>query len=158
VGEVKAGQPVFFRVNGYGDTEFAGKVRRVNPAANPTTRQVEVLVDFTGDKQPKLAGLYAEGRVATETRASLTIPASAVVRDGEKASAFRLKDNKIQKVPLAIADRDSRTGDYVLKAGLAEGDKVIRYPTALLKDNQPVQASAPAKSSTAETNREKSGG
>src|SRR5688500_6842206 len=62
VGEVQAGQAVHFRVNGYGDQEFAGKVRRVNPSANPTTRQVELLVDFVGEKQPKLAGLYAEGR------------------------------------------------------------------------------------------------
>jgi RND family efflux transporter MFP subunit len=149
VGEVKAGQPVYFRVNGYGDQEFQGKVRRLNPAANPTTRQVEVLVDLTGDKQPKLAGLYAEGRVATETRSSLTIPSSAVVRDGDKALAYRVKDNKLQKVTLALADRDARTGDYVLKGGLAEGDRVIRYPTSTLKDNQPVQASAPAKSSMA---------
>jgi RND family efflux transporter MFP subunit len=149
VGQVNAGQTVLFRVNGYGDTEFKGKVRRVNPAANPTTRQVEVLVDFTGERQPKLAGLYAEGRVTTQSRTSLTIPASAVVRDGEKASAFRVKDNKLQKVALALSDRDARTGDFIVKGGLAEGDQVIRYPTALLKDNQPVQASAPAKSSMA---------
>src|SRR5260221_12130365 len=75
IGAVKAGQPVSFRVNGYGDQDFLGKVRRVNPAANATTRQVEVLVDFVGPKQPRLAGLYAEGRVETETRTSLTIPA-----------------------------------------------------------------------------------
>jgi RND family efflux transporter MFP subunit len=149
VGLVSAGQPVRFRVNGYGDEEFLGKVRRVNPAANPTTRQVEVLVDFSGTKQPKLAGLYAEGRVSIESHASLTVPESAIVRDGEKASVFRLKDNKLQKVTLTIADRDSRTGDYVLKAGLAEGDKVIRHPSALLKDNQPVQAFVPTKSSMA---------
>jgi RND family efflux transporter MFP subunit len=147
VGSVKAGQPVYFRVNGYGEQEFLGKVRRVNPSANPTTRQVEVLVDFVGDKQPKLAGLYAEGRVATETRSSLTIPASAVVRDGEKASAFRVKDNKLQKVDLALAERDARTGEYVLKSGLAEGDQVIRHPSSSLKDNQPVTAAGPAKSS-----------
>jgi len=150
VGSVKAGQPVYFRVNGYGDQEFLGKVRRVNPSANPTTRQVEVLVDFTGDKQPKLAGLYAEGRVATETRTSLTIPASAVVRDGDKASAYKVKDSKLQKVDLSLSDRDPRTGDYVLKSGLIEGDQVIRHPTAMLKDNQPVQAAGPAKSSMAE--------
>jgi RND family efflux transporter MFP subunit len=149
VGEVKAGQAVYFRVNGYGEQEFTGKVRRLNPAANPTTRQVEVLVDFVGDKQPKLAGLYAEGRVQTESRASLTIPASAVVRDGDATTAWRVKDNKLQKVTLALTERDARTGDYVLKSGLAEGDRVIRHPSALLKDNQPVQASAPAKSSMA---------
>ena len=40
IGDIKAGQPVGFRVNGYGEQEFVGKVRRVNPAANATTRQV----------------------------------------------------------------------------------------------------------------------
>ena len=147
VGQIEPGQAVHFRVHGYGEQEFTGKIRRLNPAANPTTRQVELLVDFVGEKQPKLAGLYAEGHVQTASRTSLTLPASAVVRDGDTASAWRLKDNKLQKVTLAIAERDVRTGDYVLKAGLAEGDQVIRHPTALLKDNQPVQAAGPAKSS-----------
>jgi membrane fusion protein, multidrug efflux system len=147
VGVVQPGQAVNFRVHGYGEQEFAGKVRRLNPAANPTTRQVELLVDFVGDKQPKLAGLYAEGNVQTVSRTSLTVPASAVVRDGDSASAWRLNDSKLQKVSLSIAERDARTGDYVLKGGLDEGDQVIRHPTALLKDNQPVQAAGPAKSS-----------
>ena len=139
VGSVRPGQIVHFRVNGYGNQEFAGKVRRVNPAANATTRQVEVLVDFTGDKQPKLAGLYAEGRLETDSKTSLTVPATAVVRDGDKTSVFRVKDNKLQKVPLALAERDSRTGDFVVSGGLAEGDQVIRHASATLKDGQPVQ-------------------
>jgi hypothetical protein len=107
------------------------------------------LVDLVGEKQPKLAGLYAEGRVETEVRSSLTIPASAVVRDGDSAFAWRVTDNKLKKVPLAIVERDARTGDFVLKSGLAAGDQVIRYPTALLKDNQPVQADGSAKSAMA---------
>jgi RND family efflux transporter MFP subunit len=143
VGSVKPGQAVHFRVNGYGDQEFAGKVRRMNPAANPTTRQVELVIDFVGEKQPKLAGLYAEGRVETQTRSSLTVPASAVVKDGDKSFAWRVNDSKLHKVPLAVAERDARTGDYVLKDGLAEGDQVVRYPSALLKDNQPIQAGGP---------------
>jgi RND family efflux transporter MFP subunit len=145
IGAVQAGQLVTFRVNGYPDQEFTGKVRRVNPAANPTTRQVEVLVDFTGQKQPRLAGLYAEGRVETASTASLTIPATALVRDGDKASVWRVRDNKLQKITLALGDRDVRTGDFALKGGLAEGDQVIRHPNALLKDGQAVQsAAAPA--------------
>lgn len=150
VGAVQVGQAVRFRVNGYGDKEFAGKVRRVNPAANPTTRQVEVLVDFIGE-QPKLAGLYAEGRVETATRSSLTLPASAVMVEGDRASAYRVKDNKIQKVVLAVAERDQRTGEFVLKSGLEEGDQVLRHASGALKDGQPVQAAGPPKSSMAST-------
>jgi len=151
VGDVKNGQAVHFRVNGYGDQEFAGKVRRMNPAANATTRQVEVLVDLVGDTQPKLAGLYAEGRLEVESHSGLTVPASAVVRDGDKALAWKVAGNKLQKVTLAIADKDQRTGDYVLKGGLAEGDQVIRYPSAMLKEGQTVQAAGPAKSSMVAT-------
>ena len=40
VGSVSPGQAVTFRVNGYPDQVFTGKVRRMNPAANATTRQV----------------------------------------------------------------------------------------------------------------------
>jgi len=65
-----------------------------------------------------------------------------VVKDGDASFAWRVSENKLKKVALSIADRDLRTGDYVLKNGLAEGDQVIRYPTALLKDNQPVQTGA----------------
>ena len=135
--------------NGYGAQEFTGKVRRMNPAANPTTRQVELLVDFTGEKQPKLAGLYAEGRVETDVRSSLTIPASAVVRDGDSAYAWRVGDGKLTKAPLKITERDVRSGDYILTQGLAVGDQVIRYPSALLKDNQPIKSAAEARAAMA---------
>jgi len=143
IGSVQAGQKVSFRVNGYPDQEFTGKVRRLNPAANVTTRQVEVLVDFTGEKQPRLAGLYAEGHIETASAVSLTLPATALVRDGDNASAWRVKDGKLQKVALAVGERDPRTGHFVLKGGLEEGDQVVRHPNALLKEGQLVQASAP---------------
>ena len=102
-------------------------------------------MDFTGQKQPRLAGLYAEGRVETASAASLTIPATALVRDGDNASAWRIKDNELRRITLALGDRDARTGDFVLEGGLAEGDQVIRHPNALLKDGQAVQpATAPS--------------
>ena len=148
IGDVKAGQPVGFRVNGYGEQEFIGKVRRVNPSANATTRQVEVLVDFVGEKQPKLAGLYAEGRIEAASKNSLTIAATALVRDGDKASVWRMKDKKLQKTAVTIGERDIRSGDFVLVSGVAEGDKVIRYPAATLKDGQAVEISA-ARAATA---------
>ena len=139
VGSVKAGQSVSFRVNGYGDQEFSGKIRRVNPSANATTRQVEVLVDFVDKKQPKLAGLYAEGRVETESNSGLTIPATALVRDGDKSSAWRVQGNAIKKVTLDVGDRDPRSGEYLLRAGLADGDRLIRHPSATLKDGQKIE-------------------
>jgi len=140
IGEVKVGQPVVFRVNGYPEQDFTGKIRRLNPAANATTRQVEVLVDFTDPrKQPQLAGLYAEGRIETHSTTGLTLAATALVRDGDKTFAWRLKDKTLQKVNLAIGERDARSGEFKVKSGLTEGDKLLRHPSATLKDGQKIE-------------------
>ena len=117
------GQKVTFSIHGYGDQDFTGKITRVNPAANATTRQVEVLVSLDkGQALPGVAGLYAEGRVETRHAVGLSLPADIVVRDGDNASAWRVHEGKMQKVPLALGDRDPRSGEYIIKGGVAEGD------------------------------------
>ncbi len=140
IGEIKAGQPVQFRVHGYAQQEFTGHITQVNPAANITTRQVEVLVAFSDAKQePRLAGLYAEGRVETGSAAALTLPATALVQDDKGTFAWRLQGDVLHKVALDLGARDARTGDYVLKRGLAEGDQLVRYPNSALRDGQKVE-------------------
>lgn len=135
---VQRGQAVSFRVNGFGQREFAGSVRLVSPAANPTTRQVEVLVDVEG-ALPRMAGLYAQGRIATASGTALTLSPSALVRVGENAWAWRIADGKLQKVAVSLGDRDPRSGEYVVRSGLAAGDRLLRSPLATLKDGQLVQ-------------------
>jgi membrane fusion protein, multidrug efflux system len=148
IGEVQAGQHVWFRIHGFAETEFTGVVARVNPAANITTRQVEVLVKFDEAKrQPNVAGLYAEGRVETRSAASLTLPGATVVHEGDNSFAWRVKDAKLQKVAVVLGDRDARTGAFALKSGLADGDRVLRFPNATLKDGQVVQTTSSAKPS-----------
>jgi len=58
---------------------------------------------------------------------------------------------KLQKVPLTLGERDPRTGEFAVAKGLAEGDRVLRYPSSLLKDGQPVQASSPKAAAVAST-------
>ena len=141
INNVKLGQPVSFHINGY-EQEFVGKVKRVDPAANPTTRQVEVLVDFVDNNQPRVSGLYAEGRIEAGSTSVLMIKNSALVRDGDKAYAWRVKDGMLKKVSLVIGERDPRRGDYVVRSGLADGDKIIRNPISTLKDGQKVSLTA----------------
>jgi hypothetical protein len=50
----------------------------------------------------------------------------------------------MQKVGVQIGERDARSGDYVLRSGLAEGDRLIRYPSATLKDGQTIKLEKPA--------------
>ena len=135
---VQRGQAVSFRVNGFGEKDFTGKVRLVSPSANPTTRQVEVLVDVDG-AAPRMAGLYAQGRIATESGSVLTLSPAALVRAGDNAWVWRIQGSKLQKVPVTLGERDPRSGNYVVRGGVAAGDRLLRSPVATLKDGQAVQ-------------------
>jgi RND family efflux transporter MFP subunit len=142
ISAVKVGQPVSFRINGYGEQQFAGVVKRIDPAANDVTRQVEVLVAFANSAQPRVSGLYAEGRIDAETAPALMLPESALVKAGDKAYTWRLKDKTLAKADLNVGARDPRTGNFEIKAGLAAGDTVLRNPNSSLKDGQKVEMAA----------------
>jgi RND family efflux transporter MFP subunit len=144
ISQVKVGQQVMFRINGYGTQPFAGTVKRIDPAANDVTRQVEVLVNFAEHSaQPRVAGLYAEGRVDAETTDALMLPEAALVRAGDKTYAWRLDGKAIAKVDLQMGARDQRSGNYEIKGGLKVGDTVLRSPNSSLKDGQPFEMSGP---------------
>jgi RND family efflux transporter MFP subunit len=144
ISAVKVGQPVSFRVNGYGEQEFQGVVKRIDPSADAITRQVEVLVGFVNGIQPKVSGLYGEGRIDSDTKAALMLPEGALVKAGDQAFTWRLKDKTLVKTALVIGARDPRTGNYEVKSGLAAGDSVMRSPSSGFKDGQKVEM-APAR-------------
>jgi RND family efflux transporter MFP subunit len=149
IANVKLGQKVNFRVNGYGEQQFAGVVKRIDPAANAITRQVEVVVEFADKAQPRVAGLYAEGRIDAQSTNALMLPEAALVKAGDSAYTWRIKDKTLNKVPLVVGARDPRTGNIEVKQGLVAGDIVLRSPTSNLKDGQKVEMPAAVVASAA---------
>jgi RND family efflux transporter MFP subunit len=149
IAAVKVGQPVFFRVNGYGEQKFTGIVKRIDPSANDITRQVEVLVGFTNEARPRVAGLYAEGRIDAELSDAITLPESAMVKAGDKTYAWKVKGGQLAKIDLTVGSRDPRTGNFEIKNGLASGDSVLRHPGSTLKDGQKVEMAAAARVASA---------
>jgi RND family efflux transporter MFP subunit len=158
ISEVKVGQAVGFQINGYGDQEFRGKVTRVDPSANDITRQVEVLVSFSDAKQPRVAGLYAEGTIESSRVSALMLPEAVLLRAGDKTSVWRIKDKLLSLVDVAVGERDPRTGNYEIRSGLAAGDVIVRSPNSRYKAGQTVEmvtskpgaaASAPAAAASA---------
>jgi membrane fusion protein, multidrug efflux system len=145
IGELKTGQAVAFRVNGMPQTEFRGKVRRVDAAANATTRQAAVTITFDdAAKAPRVAGLFAEGRIETGSRTMLTAPESALLKTGDSAHAWRVQGTQLAKVAVTLGERDARRGDYPVLGGLAEGDRILRNPGSNLADGQKVEMAATA--------------
>lgn len=149
IGMVKSGQAVSFRINGYAQQEFRGKISRINPAANDVTRQVEVLVAFADSKLPRVAGLYAEGNIEAESVSALMLPEAAIVKSGDKSFAWLIKGATLNKVELALGNRDVRTGNYEVRKGVSAGDVVMRNPNSNLKEGQSVEMTGSASSKTA---------
>jgi membrane fusion protein (multidrug efflux system) len=144
--ELRVGQAVAFRINGFENREFAGSVRRVDATANSSTRQVEVHVGFSSPGTPLVAGLYAEGRIEAASVQALMIPEATVVRSGDAAHVWRLRGSTINKVPVVLGGRDERRGVVEVRSPLAAGDQILRRPAGNWVDGQAVswRGAAPA--------------
>jgi RND family efflux transporter MFP subunit len=108
-GVVKAGQPVEFRVESFGDEVFHGKVAYVSPSLDPTMRTftIEALVD-NSDFRLK-PGFFAKGVIYTRLdEGVMAVPDSAVSTFAGVSSVYVIKDNKItqQTVHLGLRKGD----------------------------------------------------
>ena len=139
-GRVKLGQAVRFRVNGYGDESFDGKVTRIDPTANEATRQLEVLVAFTGPARPRVSGLYAEGQISSEANGQRVpvVEESAIQRLGDGSFVWRVDASVVHKVAVSLGNRDIRSGQYAVQSGVQSGDRLLRNPGSSLKDGQAI--------------------
>ncbi|HXE58050.1 MAG TPA: efflux RND transporter periplasmic adaptor subunit, partial [Gemmatimonadales bacterium] len=63
--ELTPGTAVEFTVSGFPGRSFTGRVQRINPAVDPATRQVRIYATIPNAGRALVAGLFAEGRVAT---------------------------------------------------------------------------------------------
>jgi RND family efflux transporter MFP subunit len=123
--EVQVGATVTFSVNGYPGRSFQGKVSRINPAADPTTGQVRIVVSIPNEKSALVGGLFAEGRVATERRDGISAPVAAVDLRGIRPFVMRLKAGKVEKVEVDIGLRDDERETVELASGVAAGDTLL---------------------------------
>jgi RND family efflux transporter MFP subunit len=122
---IRLGAPVEFSVNGYGSRQFAGRISSINPVADPSTRQVRVIVTIPNQGGTLVSGLFAEGRVSAESRTSAVVPAAAVDERGVRPIVVRLKGGKVQPVEVVLGIRDASTEMVEIKSGLTSGDTVL---------------------------------
>ena len=135
---IDIGQIVNFRVNGQSDQEFEGRIERINPMADPSTRQVGVQMAITG-KYDLTVGLFAEGRVQTEVKQGISVPESSLVREGDEVYVWRVKNGVLNKIAVVAGARDTQSGAYAIDSGLADGDQVLRHPLGALVNGARVE-------------------
>ena len=126
---ISVGDPVEFRIDAYPGQTFRGTVSRIEPTADPTTRQVGVFLrlDNPGNL---VGGLFATGTVVSETRQEeLLLPATAL-RDADGVSyVLAIEDGVIRRREVNVIARDPARGVVAVGGDLDEGDRVIVAPT-----------------------------
>jgi RND family efflux transporter MFP subunit len=122
---VRVGQAVHFVADG---RAFDGKVARVSPTVDPSTRSVTVYVQIPNASGALKGGTFATGRVVSRvvTRA-LVVPTSAVRQSAEdgKPFVYRIAGKVLDVASIQLGVVDDRAGFAEVLEGLAEGDRVI---------------------------------
>jgi RND family efflux transporter MFP subunit len=138
IGRLKIGTPVEFGVSGF-DRRFTGKIERINPAVDPATRQVRIYVSIPNAEESLVAGLFAEGRVATDARRAVAVPFSAVDRRGTAPVIHRIKSGKVDVVPVELGVRDEAAELIEVNSGIAPGDTVLLGSAQAVTEGSPVK-------------------
>jgi RND family efflux transporter MFP subunit len=125
VGQLKRGIPVEFTVAGYPGRTFSGTLDRINPTADPATRQVRVYATLPNADQGLVAGLFAEGRIGTDRRKTVLVPLSAVDQRGVTPAVLVLRGGKAEQQAVELGVRDAATDRVEVRAGLQAGDTVL---------------------------------
>lgn len=141
---IRVGVPVVFTVSGYPGREFVGHIVRVNPTADPTTRQVRIYVSIPNAGRTLVGGLFASGRVSTASKTGMVVPASAVDVRGTSPMVTRVKGGKVEKVQVQIGLTDKNSETTEILSGLQAGDTVLLGAAQGITSGTPIRVTAPA--------------
>ncbi|NVD98875.1 efflux RND transporter periplasmic adaptor subunit [Massilia sp. BJB1822] len=123
---VKVGQDVQFKVDGFQQRPFHGKVARINPTTEAGSRAMLVYVSVANADGALRGGMFAKGSIVTEKSAVMPLVPLAALRKHEgKDVVFKVEQNKVVAQPVAIGLRSEDEGYAEVTGGLDQGNQVI---------------------------------
>lgn len=122
---------------------FTGTVTRTSWSLDPANRSLRVEIDIENSDGALRPGMYAAIQVRlAEIPNALTLPVSAILREGRAAFVCVVHDGTAVRKPVELG---LRSGDEVeIKSGLTPADVVVLKGSASLKPGQPVELIAAA--------------
>jgi len=137
---VKVGQEVQFKVDGFGDRNFAGKVLRINPAAEAGSRAMLVYIGVDNPDGALRAGMFAKGMVTTEkTAARPLLPLLGVRQEQGRDLVYRVDSGRVVAQPVKLGLRNEDEGLIEAVEGIAAGSTVLSVKLDGLKPGDKVK-------------------
>ena len=141
--QVEPGDRVLIRLQALATQPFEGKVTRTSWTLDAKNRTLRTEIDVPNPKSTLRPGLYAYATVIVEEHTgALTVPSSAVIREGAKSYCILVVDGKAVRKPVTPGLEDSSRAEIL--SGLQGDEAVVKANAASLVDGQAVQIVKPA--------------
>jgi membrane fusion protein (multidrug efflux system) len=147
---VRIGTPATVRVQALAGQEFKGTVTRTAWSLNQVTRTLRTEVDLPNPEIPKSGrrlrpGMYAYGTIDVEWRDVLTLPASAVVTEGDvnvgyRTFGFMVEDGRVKRTQIEVGIRNDQLVEVLRKRVPGAEADAARWED--FTGNEPVAAQA----------------
>src|SRR5471032_278880 len=142
---IKVGQDVHFKVDGFGERDFAGKVTRINPTTESGSRAMLVYIAVDNGDGALRGGMFAKGSIVTERSAvAPLVPLTALRKDKKGTVVYALVGGKVVEQVVTLGLRNEDEGYAEVTAGLVPGAKVIVARLDGVKPGHAVKFAAPA--------------
>lgn len=137
---VRAGQAASFRVDGFAERAFEGRVERINPTAQPGSRAITLYISVRNPDGALRGGMFAKGEIVLDRgQPAAVIPATAVREESGQPYVFTIEGGKIARRPIKVGVTNELEGLVEVVSGLERGMSVVAARVSGLK------AGAPAK-------------
>lgn len=139
---VAVGMPATVSFPASSQGALIGKVVFIDPVVDEMSRSVQVRIELPNPSGALLPGMFGDVVISHAMGSGLTVPASAVIRTGERDVAFRvLSDGRFAPVvvkigPTRFADR------FEVLEGLNAGDEVVTSGNFLIDSESRLEAGA----------------
>lgn len=142
--QIRVGQAVVFTLAAFPGREFRGQVARMEPVADPETRQVGVYLRLS-NPGGVIGGQFATGRVLGQSKMQAVVLPESAVRGGEAdAYVLLVEGGRAVKRPVTLGVADPAVGTVAIASGLEPGAQVIITPGAAIAEGARVQVGGPA--------------
>jgi len=149
---IRVGQAASFRVDGFGERVFEGRVERINPVADPGSRAVTLYISVANRDGSLKGGMFAKGQIVLDkTTQAAVVPASAIREEAGQSYVFIVEGGKIARRAVKVGYTEPQEGMVEVQSGLEKGLAVVSARVTGLKAGTPAVmkpgAPAPARSS-----------
>jgi membrane fusion protein (multidrug efflux system) len=143
IGQVKVGQAMNFRVEGFGERAFAGRIERINPSATTGSRSISIYAVIDNREGLLRGGMFAQGALTlSRVDNALAVPVSAVREEIGQTYVYAIEDGLVKRKNVKVGAPDAAGRVQVLE-GLAGGDRIVRVNLGSLKEGVTARLSGP---------------